>query len=186
MNDDTTQPVFCANHPGRETVLRCNRCGKPICYQCAVQTPVGYRCKECVRGQQAIFYNGGRFDAVIGGLVAFVLAFVLGILAYLFMGLLGWFRLIVALIAGPAAGGAIAEVIRRAVHRRRSREMRWVAPACAILGILTGGILLSSFTMGVPIGKLLPALLLLAGTLLRLDVALLAGSAAYTLYMRLR
>ncbi len=40
----------CANHPERETGLRCNRCGKPICSQCAVQTPVGYRCRECVRG----------------------------------------------------------------------------------------------------------------------------------------
>jgi len=34
------------------TGLRCSRCGKPICPQCAVRTPVGLRCPECagVRG----------------------------------------------------------------------------------------------------------------------------------------
>ena len=48
-------PVYCANHPGVETSLRCNKCGKPICAKCAIRTPTGYRCKECVRGQQRIF-----------------------------------------------------------------------------------------------------------------------------------
>lgn len=34
------------------TRLRCSRCGKPICPQCAVRTPVGLRCPDCagVRG----------------------------------------------------------------------------------------------------------------------------------------
>jgi hypothetical protein len=34
------------------TLLRCSRCGKPICPQCAVRTPVGMRCPDCagVRG----------------------------------------------------------------------------------------------------------------------------------------
>ena len=50
-----TAPIYCANHPAVETTLRCNRCGKPICAECAVRTPTGYRCKECVRGQQKIF-----------------------------------------------------------------------------------------------------------------------------------
>ena len=186
MNDDTTQTLFCANHPGRETVLRCNRCGKPICYQCAVQTPVGYRCKECVRGQQAVFYNGTKLDLLIGGLVAFGLALILGVLAYLFLGMLGWFRLIVALFVGPAAGGAIAEVIRQAVHRRRTKEMRWVAAGCAVLGVLAGGILLYGFTMGAHLSAVSLAFPYIATSLLRLDVALLAGSAVYTLYVRLK
>ena len=37
-------PTYCANHPGVETSLRCNKCGKPICAKCAVRTPTGYRC----------------------------------------------------------------------------------------------------------------------------------------------
>ncbi len=51
MIESSSTPTYCANHPGVETSLRCNKCGKPICAKCAVRTPTGYRCKECVRGQ---------------------------------------------------------------------------------------------------------------------------------------
>ena len=49
------KPLTCYNHPNRETVLRCNRCEQPICVQCAVKTPTGYRCKQCVKTQQKVF-----------------------------------------------------------------------------------------------------------------------------------
>jgi hypothetical protein len=39
----TESVLICANYPGRETGLRCNRYNKPICASFAVQTPVGYR-----------------------------------------------------------------------------------------------------------------------------------------------
>lgn len=44
--------VPCSYHPNVMTGLRCSRCGKPICPQCAVRTPVGLRCPDCagVRG----------------------------------------------------------------------------------------------------------------------------------------
>ena len=44
--------VPCSYHPKVQTGLRCSRCGKPICPQCAVRTPVGLRCPDCagVRG----------------------------------------------------------------------------------------------------------------------------------------
>jgi len=44
--------VPCSYHPNVRTGLRCSRCGKPICPQCAVRTPVGLRCPDCagVRG----------------------------------------------------------------------------------------------------------------------------------------
>jgi len=31
-----------------ETELRCQKCNKLICYECFTETPVGYRCNECV------------------------------------------------------------------------------------------------------------------------------------------
>ena len=75
MAYDTTSPapdaaaavpvMYCANHPDTETLLRCNKCNKPICLKCAVQTPVGYRCKECVREQQDVYYNGTTSDNLI-------------------------------------------------------------------------------------------------------------------------
>ena len=67
MQEDT---LFCANHPNRETVLRCNRCEKPICTECAVLTPVGYRCKECVRGQQKVFETASWVDLLIAFIIS--------------------------------------------------------------------------------------------------------------------
>ena len=63
--------MYCANHPETETLLRCNKCNKPICLKCAVQTPVGYRCRECVRGQQDVYYNATSTDNLIAFGVAF-------------------------------------------------------------------------------------------------------------------
>lgn len=48
MTDETTIPV-CYRHPGRHTRLRCASCGKPICPECSVDTPVGQKCPECAR-----------------------------------------------------------------------------------------------------------------------------------------
>lgn len=127
--------LYCANHPSVETMLRCNRCGKPICTRCAVRTPVGYRCRECVRGQQAVFYTGGVFDYVIGA----VLALVLGGVAAALMSRLGfWFF---ALILGAPIGIGIAEVVRFAVGRRRSRYLWLVVAGGMIVGALPGFLL---------------------------------------------
>jgi hypothetical protein len=143
MTADPTPTLYCANHPDRETMLRCNRCNKPICYQCAVLTPVGYRCKECVRNQQAVYYNAQPSDLPVGVVIAFVLGAVAGILAFAFLGAIGLlFGFIAAFFAGPFIGGLIAEVIRRAVRRRRARGMKWAAAAACVTGIFLGGAIL--------------------------------------------
>ena len=84
----TVAALHCANHPDRETMLRCNKCDKPICYECAVRTPVGYRCKECVREQQNIYYNAEKSDVLIGGVVALLLGVGFGVLAYVARGVM--------------------------------------------------------------------------------------------------
>lgn len=122
--------LYCENHPQVETMLRCNRCGKPICTRCAVQTPVGYRCRECVGQQQAAFFTGGAVDYVIGGAIALVLG---GIASYLMTLLGAWFF---ALILGPAIGIGIAEAVRLAVRRRRSRYLWLVVAGGIVVGAL--------------------------------------------------
>lgn len=122
--------LYCANHPSVETVLRCNRCGKPICTRCAVQTPVGYRCKQCVGQQQATFYTGGVLDYVIGGIIALVLG---GIASFIVTMLGAWF---IALILGPAVGIGIAEAVRLAVRRRRSQYLWLVVAVCIVVSAL--------------------------------------------------
>ena len=63
----------CYKHPDRKTLLRCNKCNRPICLECAVQTPTGYRCKDCIKSQQKNFDTAEAKDYVIGAVIAFIL-----------------------------------------------------------------------------------------------------------------
>ena len=124
----TEAPMACANHPDRPTMLRCNRCEKPICTKCAVQTPVGYRCKECVRGQQAVFETAKPLDFVL----AFVIAAIGTAMATGLLNFIGFWGIFVA----PLVGGALAEAIRFAVRRRRGLKLPLTAAIGAIVGVL--------------------------------------------------
>lgn len=123
-----TQMVFCAYHPNREAPLRCNRCGKPICTSCAVHTPTGYRCPDCVRELSRRFDNARWYDYLLALSVGGVLSFLGSLLA----SVLGFWLIFLA----PVYGGFIAEAIRFAVRRRRSRTLFWVAAASVVLGAL--------------------------------------------------
>ncbi|MCC6905804.1 MAG: hypothetical protein IT326_08190 [Anaerolineae bacterium] len=119
-SENVATVMTCTVHPTVETSLRCNKCGRPMCMKCAVRTPVGYRCRECVRGQQQIFYNAEAADPFIQGAIAFVL----GGLAISLSGLIpsfGIFGWLIAFWAGSAAGGLIGDLAHRAVNRRRGR-----------------------------------------------------------------
>jgi hypothetical protein len=125
---DIQPTLTCANHPTVETLLRCNRCEKPICLKCAVLTPTGYRCKECVRGQQKIFETIKTIDYPIAAVVAGGLAF-LGSLI-----LPQW--LLLAILGSPVVGTVIAEAVRLAVRRRWSKQLGMVAAIATGLGCL--------------------------------------------------
>ena len=131
LNSDT--PLYCYNHPKRETHLRCNRCERPICPSCAVLTPTGYRCKECVRGQQKKFETARWWDYPVAITVAFLLS---GVGSY-FVGLIGFFTILLA----PLAGMGIAEAVRFMVRRRRSLNL----PILVAIAIFIGGIALTLF-----------------------------------------
>jgi len=120
--------LYCANHPTVETTLRCNRCEKPICIKCAVLTPTGYRCKECVHGQQKVFETSQTMDYPIAFGVAALLAFLGSLL------LPQW--LLLAIIGSPIAGTVIAEAVRLAVRRRRSKRLFQVVLLATITGCL--------------------------------------------------
>ena len=115
-------PTYCANHPGVETALRCSRCNKPICSKCAIKSPVGYRCPECVKSQQKIFDTATPIDYILGAGAAGILSVVASVLISLIgsIGFFGWFLVIAA---APTAGMVIAEGARLAIRKHRSRSL---------------------------------------------------------------
>jgi len=173
----TEATLTCANHPAVATRLRCNRCGKPICSKCAVQTPVGYRCRDCVRGQQAAFETTRTMDYPAAAIVS-AIGTALG------AGLLGNLGLWGFLLA-PVVGGGIAEVVRWAVGRRRSRYLgRWA---------IVGGALGLVPVVALPLLGMLPLLGagadagLLGGVLLAAGFPIIYGVLILSaLYYRLR
>ncbi len=129
MTEVNTERLTCANHPDRETSLRCNRCEKPICPQCAVLTPTGYRCKECVRGHQKIFDTATWYDYPL----AFISAFLVSLLGSYISRFFGFFTLILA----PIVGVIIAEAVRFVIRKRRSSGVYLTAAIATALGGLS-------------------------------------------------
>ncbi len=133
---ETILPNHCTNHPNVETMLRCSRCEKPICPKCAIKSPVGYRCPECIRSQQKIFETAIWSDYLFGAIAAAFLSGVASTLIGLIGmigGFFGWF-LIAA--AAPTAGVAIAEGARFVIKKRRSRNLFLTISAAVVVGAL--------------------------------------------------
>lgn len=143
MSEEVSEgPFYCYRHPDRETYLRCGRCGRPICTECAVLTPTGYRCPECVRQQQRAFNTAQWWDYPVGVILGLGIAY-LGSLLAVRIGFL-------TLFLAPLVGLAVAESVRWAAHRRRSKTLflavtvaagAGCAPAVvlAVLAMASGG-----------------------------------------------
>jgi hypothetical protein len=137
MSAIVEEPTYCAVHPDRETGLRCITCDRLMCVECAVRTPVGYRCKQCARGQQDKFFTASTTDdGIVFAVCAALTALAAGIVSFLPFGI--W----IALIAGLPVGGGISEAALRLTKRRRSRQSHIIAAAGAALGGLAIALLL--------------------------------------------
>lgn len=126
--DDEHQ--YCYRHPDRETWVRCGRCDRPICTSCAMQGPVGSRCRQCGKlafdpltsftpAQLAI----GIATAVGGGLVGGFIA-----------ARIGFFSIFVSYFAG----GLIADFVSRATGYKRGPVMVAIVFGGMAAGILAG------------------------------------------------
>lgn len=127
-----------------QITLRCNKCGKPITPEEAVQTPTGYRCQDCVRQQQKIFDTSKPLDYVWGFLIAAVISLIGGFIT----DRIGFFTFLLA----PATGVAIAEAVRFVIKKRRSKRLFRLVVAGVILGglpliLLKGFLLLGNFSV---------------------------------------
>jgi hypothetical protein len=142
---ETPPILYCANHPSVKTTLRCNKCEKPICAKCAVLTPTGYRCKECIKEQQKIFETAVWYDYPVIFIVVAIMSYLGSLLGGWISIRFGFYIIILALFLAPAVGGLIAEVARRATGKRRSKKLFLLAAIAAIIGCLPVSLQLLQF-----------------------------------------
>jgi len=128
-------PLHCYRHPYRETYVRCGRCDQPICMGCAMQGPVGMRCKTCGKPAR------DALDSMRPSQVAIALAVAGGLSAVVgyFGAQFGWFMIVVGFFAGTI----IAEALDRTIGIKRGPRIL----AIAVTGIVIGGLIGSSFSM---------------------------------------
>lgn len=121
------QAVRCSYHPDVETMLRCSRCGKPICPRCGIRTPVGMRCPDCA-----------GVAAQVGPLGAdrLVRATGAGLLVAVPLGVLWGFAPAWGFYLGLLLGFASAETIARAVPGRRGVDLQLIAIGVVLVGLL--------------------------------------------------
>ncbi len=122
--------LFCYRHPDRETWVRCGRCDRPICPRCAMQGPVGFRCRDC--GKPAFDpLTSFTPTQVIGGLAVALGA---GILVALLAPRIGFFSIIISYFAG----GLIVQGVTRVTGYKQGPAMQGVVFGGIVLGALVG------------------------------------------------
>jgi len=131
---ETTTTLYCYEHPDRPTTLRCNNCERPICAASAIRTPTGYRCRECVRGQQKRFDSALWYDYLAGLGTTFILSLVVSALVAAISSFVGFFMFFIAAGAAGGAGIFIGNLTLRAINKRRSRPLFLTCAAGVALG----------------------------------------------------
>ena len=120
----------CYKHPNRQTLIRCNQCDRPICLDCAVSTPTGYRCKECIHLQQKRFNNSIPRDYFFAGAISLILGAIGSFLLYW----LNFSSLITAILLGIGLGTLIVKLVRYVTQKRRSKDLNQVTAIAAGIG----------------------------------------------------
>ena len=109
-------PLYCYRHPKSETYVRCGRCDQPICPKCAVQGPVGFRCRQCGLVKSATFSSFTPQQLATGLAVSVGGGAIVGFLG----GQVGFYSIFIAFFAGAF----IAEAFVRFMGLKRGPLMR--------------------------------------------------------------
>jgi hypothetical protein len=125
---DAEIPVYCANHPGVQTYLRCGKCEKPICAKCRVSSPAGFRCYQCANLQVLPTYAVSTDVYLKGALGGFVAALLTGVL----MGLLPGFEFWIALTMGIA----VPEAVALGTNQKRGPGLQAVGMSAIVFGFV--------------------------------------------------
>lgn len=168
--------MFCYRHPTIETWLRCGRCDQPICTKCAVQGPVGSRCRQCgvLRNDPLTSFTPRQL--VLGTGVSVIAGAVAGFIgAYI-----GFFSIII----GYFAGRFVADAVTRVIGYKRGPVMLAILFGGILIGTLLGfGLQFAMFFASIPSEFQMMFGIWLQGILP--GVLISAGAACFGAYQRL-
>jgi hypothetical protein len=178
MAEDPESPALrCYRHPDRETWVRCGRCDQPICSRCAMQGPVGFRCRECGKPAYDPLTSMRPSQLAVGFAVAVAGGVVIGLVG----SRIGFFGLLIAWFGG----GLVADAVMRFVGFKRGPRIT----AVLFGGILAGAGLVFALEASSLAGSVGPDGAAFLGQLLLeqgLWAALAAGIACFGAWSRLR
>jgi|SRR5688572_3809336 len=129
-----TITTYCYVHPTRETSLRCKNCDRYICSSCAIGTPTGYMCKECISQRKKKFDTAVWYDYLIGFGITFVMSLIASILVGIASTFIGFYMIFLAAAIGGGAGVFISNITLRAINKRRSKTLFYACATGVVLG----------------------------------------------------
>jgi hypothetical protein len=113
------------------SALRCSKCNRVLAVKDAVRTPTGHVCPYYVKSRVATFYNAKPEHYIVAGVIALVLGIGVG-LALQLVGSIGFFAIILTIFIGPAAGGLVAEAVRRVLKAMGNARGQYIWLTAAI------------------------------------------------------
>lgn len=142
----TSGPTHCWNHPDRETAVHCSSCGKPLCPDCMVYSPVGVKCKECARLPRSarIGMRPGHYPQAT--LAALGSGTILGFAYYFLIGGLGFFAFFIAFGIGWVVGEAVLRASRH-YHGKETAILAVIGTVWAFVFPLVLLLLLRGYTL---------------------------------------
>lgn len=141
--DTDDGPLYCYRHPKSETYVRCGRCDQPICPKCAVQGPVGFRCRNCGLVKSATLSSFTPQQLVLGMGVSLGGGLLVGYLG----GQVGFYSIFIAFFAGAF----LAEAFVRFVGLKRGPIPRALLYGGLLAGFAAGAVVqVVSFMGAIP------------------------------------
>jgi hypothetical protein len=135
--------LFCYRHPKHETWVRCNRCDRPICPKCAVQGPVGFRCRDCGLVKNDPLTTLSPTQVVLATGIAVAGGAIVGIIT----SQIGFF----SIFLGFFAGGLIVQAEHRVIGLKHGPVILGIV----IVGIVAGAALGFAYDHATILGPLL-------------------------------
>jgi len=129
-SDEDSGPLYCYRHPKSETYVRCGRCDQPICPKCAVQGPVGFRCRQCGLVKSATISSFTPQQMALGLAIPIGGGAIVGYLG----GQIGFYSIFIAFFAGAF----LAEGFVRFVGLKRGPIVRAMLYGGLAIGFLVG------------------------------------------------